>query len=216
MALPARSRFGDFIDELAEACDAKAFHVGMDEVFLLADPDCPRCQGKDPAELFAGEVRALQAHLDEIGCRTWMWGDRFLDGRATGLGKWEASMNGTAPAIDQVPKDFVICDWHYDSAPETPRYFARRGFDVVVCPWREPAVALAELAHLRAIRAGADPEVARRGLGVVQTTWCGFTRFAEAYKALDAATPPDANSATEAARCFKTFFDAVRRPSREE
>jgi hypothetical protein len=29
----------DLIDELARACDAKAFHVGMDEVFILADPD---------------------------------------------------------------------------------------------------------------------------------------------------------------------------------
>ena len=28
-----------------------------------------------------------------------MWGDRFLDGAKTGYGRWEASMNGTWPAI---------------------------------------------------------------------------------------------------------------------
>jgi hypothetical protein len=34
----------DLMDELAAACEAKAFHVGMDEVFILADADCPRCK----------------------------------------------------------------------------------------------------------------------------------------------------------------------------
>ena len=101
------------IDELARACEAKSFHVGMDEVFILADPDCARCRGKDPAELFAGEVKTLQAHLKEIGCRMWMWGDRFIDGKATGIGKWEASENGTAAASQALAKGtrphHVVC-----------------------------------------------------------------------------------------------------------
>ena len=63
-----------------------------------------------------------------------MWGDRFLDGELTGLGKWEASMDDTAPAIDLVPKDIVICDWHYESAPPTAVYFAIKGFNVVSHP----------------------------------------------------------------------------------
>ena len=124
----------DLIDELARACDAKSFHVGMDEVFILADPDCPRCKGKSPAELFALEVTTLQSHLASIGCRMWMWGDRFIDGKATGIGEWEASTNDTAAAIDQVPKDIVICDWHYEKAHPTPLFFAAKGFDVVACP----------------------------------------------------------------------------------
>jgi len=35
------------IDELADA-----FHVGMDEVFLVASDQCPRCRGKSPAKVF--------------------------------------------------------------------------------------------------------------------------------------------------------------------
>jgi len=62
----------DLIDELAAAAQAKAFHVGMDEVFILADPDCPRCKGKTSAEVFALEVNTLHAHLKKIGCRMWM------------------------------------------------------------------------------------------------------------------------------------------------
>lgn len=200
----------DLIDELAKACDAKSFHAGMDEVFILADPDCPRCQGKDPAELFAGEVKTLHAHLKEIGCRMWLWGDRFIDGKATKLGKWEASENGTQAAVDRVPKDIVICDWHYEKAPETPQFFANKGFDVVACPWRKPDVALGELAHIRGLRRGHDPSIARRGLGVVQTTWCGFAPFLQAYHAQASGAPLEKNSASEAAHCFITLFQAIR------
>ena len=198
------------IDELVAACKAEAFHVGMDEVFILADPDCPRCKGKDPAVLFAGEVNALHAHLKQIGCRLWMWGDRFLDGKATGLGKWEAATNGTHPAIDRVPKDIVICDWHYGKAPKTPRFFADRGFDVVACPWRNSKVALAQLAHIRGLRGGADKAVAAHARGMVQTTWCGFAPFHKAYQAQAAGAKPVKGAPGEAAHCFRTLLKAIR------
>ena len=195
------------LDELARSCEAKAFHLGMDEVFILADPDCPRCRGKDPADLFAGEVKVLRGHLKEIGCRTWMWGDRFLDGKATDIGKWEGSLNGTAPAIDKVPKDIVICDWHYEKAHETPRYFAEKGFEVVACPWKKPAVAQAQIGQLLSIRSNSDPAIAARALGLVQTTWCGAPAFLKAYAAGDAA---GANGAAEAARAFREVMKALR------
>ncbi len=200
----------DLIDELAKVCDAKAFHVGMDEVFILADRDCPRCHGKDPAELFAGEVTTLQAHLKKIGCRMWMWGDRFIDGKATGIGKWEASENGTPSAIDRVPKDIVMCDWHYEGAPKTARTFANKGFAVVSCPWRKPNVALAQLEQIRSIRADADKTVAARALGLVQTTWCGFTAFRKACEAQHNGPAPGKDSASESAHCFHTLFKAIR------
>jgi len=200
----------DLIDELIAACDAKAFHVGMDEVFILADADCPRCKGKDPAALFAGEVKTLHAHLKARGCRMWMWGDRFLDGKATGIGQWEASTNGTNPAVDQVPKDIVICDWHYGKAHETPRFFAQKGFDVVACPWRNSDVAVAQLGHIRAVRSGADKAVAARALGMVQTTWCGFAPFLGAYEAQAAGAAPSKDAASEAAQCFRALARAMR------
>ena len=198
------------IDELARACEAKAFHVGMDEVFVLADRDCPRCSEKKPADLFAGEVKLLRNHLKSIGCRMWMWGDRFLDAKSTGLGKWEASENDTASAIDHVPKDIVICDWHYDAAPETPQYFARKGFAVVGCPWRKPAVALAQLNHIRAIAAAHPSSLVRRSLGMVQTTWCGSTPFIRAYGALAEGETPVKKDSSESAYCFISLFRAFR------
>jgi hypothetical protein len=200
----------DLMDELAKACEAKSFHVGMDEVFILADPDCPRCKGKSKAELFAGEVSTLDAHLKSIGCRMWMWGDRFLDGKATGTGEWEGSENGTFPAVDHVPKDIVICDWHYDAAPETGRFFASKGFGVVTCPWRKSSVALAQLAQVRAIRGEAAQPTAEHALGVLQTTWCGFAPFVRAYDAQAAGEAVAKNGAGESADCFRALFQAVR------
>jgi hypothetical protein len=50
-------------DELLEAFAADALHVGMDEVFLIAHEQCPRCRGGDPAKLFARAVNDFHAHL---------------------------------------------------------------------------------------------------------------------------------------------------------
>ena len=96
----------DLMDELLAVTGADAFHVGMDEVFLLGEEDCARCKGKNKAELFAGEVRALHDHLAQSNRTLWMWGDRFLDGETTGIGKWEAAVNGTAPALHAVPERY--------------------------------------------------------------------------------------------------------------
>ena len=91
------------VDELCEAFEADAFHAGMDEVFYLGAAKCPRCGGKDKAELFANEVK-LVGHRATSKRQLWIWGDRLLDGKITGLGEWEASMNDTAPAIVLSPK----------------------------------------------------------------------------------------------------------------
>ena len=171
----------DLIDELADVTGADALHVGMDEVFLLGEDDCERCRGKSKAELFAGEVKALHDHLAQSGRAMWIWGDRFLDGITTGMGKWEASANGTQDAIRLVPKDIVICDWHYEKVLPSTTYFALAGFPVLACPWRKPNVALGQLAMVRETRAHATAEIADRMQGVLQTTWVPFGTFAKAY-----------------------------------
>lgn len=108
------------IDELIDAFEADAFHVGMDEVFIIASEKCPLCKGKDPAKLFAQQVNAFHKHLAARHIQMFMWADRLLDGKATKYGDWDASTVGTAPAIDLVPKDIIQCDWHYDWREEYP------------------------------------------------------------------------------------------------
>lgn len=197
----------DLIDELMEWTGADTFQGGMDEVFLLGEDDCPRCKGANKAEIFAAEVKAVRDHLAERGQTLWIWGDRLLDGTTTGIGKWEASLNGTAPAITMIPKDVVINDWHYESAHPTAAHFALIGFPVISAPWRKASVALRELDLIRAVQSGASPAVAQRALGLLQTTWVGFGAFAQAY--FREGTPPA--QAVEGAQCFRSLFEELRR-----
>jgi hypothetical protein len=135
----------DLVDELIDVFETKDYHAGMDEVFDLVDKKCPRCKGLDPAIVFANEVIKIHHHLAQKNVRLWIWGDRFLDGKSSGIGMWEASYNNTQRAIDLIPKDILICDWHYKKAIATPAYFAMKGFDVIACPWNQPEVAEAQL-----------------------------------------------------------------------
>jgi len=49
-----------------------------------------------------------------------LWADRLLDARTMGYGEWESARNGTAGAVDLIPKDIVLCDWHYELRTNYP------------------------------------------------------------------------------------------------
>ncbi len=134
----------NLIDELLDAFQAQALHIGMDEVFLIGSKYCPRCKGHNPAHLFAKVVNDLYAHVvKDKGCEMLLWGDRLLDDASTGYGEWEASANSTHAAIDAIPKDIIICDWHYtlrETYPSIP-LFLNKGFRVLPGGWHDvPAI----------------------------------------------------------------------------
>jgi N-acetyl-beta-hexosaminidase len=169
------------VDELMDVFEADAFHAGMDEVFYIGMDDCERCKGKNKAELFAGEVKAIRDHLAEKNRELWIWGDRLLDGNATGLGMWEASQNDTYPAIDMIPKDVVICDWHYENAEPTAAIFALKGFRVIACPWNRPEVMKNQIEQIQNFRQNSNDMLKNRFLGVMQTVWTGSGNFLDSW-----------------------------------
>ena len=169
------------VDEVCDAFEADAFHAGMDEVFYLGEEECPRCHDKDKAELFAGEVTLIRNHLAEKGRQLMIWGDRLIDGRTTGMGEWEASYNDTWPAIDLIPKDVFICDWHYERADLTAVYFALKGFPVATCGYRNPEVCLQQIRDQRQFRTQSAPETAARFQGYIHTIWSGAGFFLKRY-----------------------------------
>jgi hypothetical protein len=198
----------DLLGEITDVFETDAVHVGMDEVFLLGEPTCPRCRGHDKAELFAREVRTLHDFLATKKVRLWMWGDRFIDGAVTGLGEWEASKNHTSRAIDLVPKDIVICDWHYDSAPPTPAYFVVKGFDVIICSYNQPRVAVEEAEQIFNLRrANAENVMGPRLLGVMSTVWDKSAEFPNAVRQAKISEASEANSS---ALNFVCLFEKVR------
>jgi hypothetical protein len=155
------------IDELVEAFQADSFHVGMDEVFLISSDACPRCKGVPTATIFAEAVNDLHRHI--VGKRKLqmlMWADRLIDGKATGYGEWEASENGTAPAVDMIPKDIVLCDWHYERRVDYPsvKMFSKKGFQVWPSTWKNDGAA-----SLFALAARSAP--GGKVLGHLVTTW---------------------------------------------
>jgi hypothetical protein len=157
----------DLLDELLDAFDADALHVGLDEVFLIGDAKCPRCQGKDKGVLFADVVNRLHNHLvKDKQVEMLMWGDRLLDAAVFPYGSWEASKTGSHRALALIPKDIIVCDWHYERRDDYPsvRFFQQQGFRVLPCPWKNPDAAAALIRCAR-------KDAADKMLGVLFTGW---------------------------------------------
>jgi hypothetical protein len=126
-------------------------------------------------------VTLIRNHLAQSGIELWIWGDRLIDGRTTGIGMWEASMNSTHRAIDLIPKDVVINDWHYERPDPTAPYFAVKGFSVVTCLWFDAEVAAAQIRATMAYRQASTPHMRDRFLGVMQTVWFDAHDFLDQF-----------------------------------
>lgn len=175
------------VDEIMEVFEANAFHAGMDEVFYIGMDECPRCNGKDVAKLFADEVNLVSRHLQREGRELWIWGDRLIDGETTGMGMWEASENGTHEALYMVDKDVVICDWHYERADPSAALFAMNGFRVITCPWRSPDITRKQLKMTDFFRANTMEDQRDNYYGFMQTVWSSAERFLDEYYSPDEA-----------------------------
>jgi hypothetical protein len=95
-----------------------------------------------------------------------MWGDRLFDGKNNDFGEWESSMNGTAAAIDMIPKDIIVCPWHYeprDAYPSIPM-FLDKGFRVLPAGWNKLEATTALIGYSRQYE---GPKM----LGYLFTTW---------------------------------------------
>jgi hypothetical protein len=128
------------LDEILGAFQADALHVGMDEVFLLGSEKSPSTKGQDPAKVFAKAVNDLHQHLvKERHVEMLMWDDRLFDAQKYNWGEWEASKVGTAAALDLIPKDIILCPWHYERKEAYPSIplFLEKGFRVLPASWRK-------------------------------------------------------------------------------
>jgi lysophospholipase L1-like esterase len=194
------------MDELIEAFEADALHVGMDETFLIAEDSCTRCKSKGKAQMFAKAVNDYHEHI--VGKRKiemLMWGDRLIDAGKINYGRWEASANNTAPAVDLIPKDIIICDWHYEKrdAYESVPMFLEKGFRVWPASWRKPEAAKALIDY--SVKHN-NP----RMLGHLNTTW-GAVPINE----LTAFAPLRYSSSTFAA-LPETYLEEVKQLMKQE
>ncbi len=163
------------IDELAEGFEADAIHVGMDEVYLIGADECPRCRGTAPAKIFAQQVNELHQHIvGERKLEMLMWADRVIGVKYQGVSQYDNGTNDLSACIGEIPKDIVMCDWHYEGKKNYPSvpHLLEQGFRV----W--PA-GFQPLAASRAFSDFARAQKNPRLVGYLCTTW-NETRIADA------------------------------------
>jgi hypothetical protein len=121
---------------------------------------------------------------------------------------WEASFNNTHRAVDMIPKDIVICDWHYERLDKTAVYFAMKGFKVVTCPWRKPSVATEQVGDMVKFRQQATIQMKDRYHGMVQTVWSPVEEFLDGYYGRRKDEQAGENTAWN---CFKVMYDSINK-----
>ena len=155
------------IDEIADGFQAKSFHVGLDEVYLIGSDECPRCRGGSPAKLFAEQVRALHQHIvGEQKLEMLMWADRVIGAKFQGQSKYDNERNDLSACIDLIPRDIIQCDWHYEGRTNYPSvpYLAGKGFRVWPAGFQPVGAA-------RALSDFAKGQQDERVIGYLATTW---------------------------------------------
>jgi hypothetical protein len=95
------------------------------------------------------------------------WADRLIEGNKFDMGEWEASKVGTAPAVDKIPKDIILCPWHYDPRPayESLPMFMEKGIRVLPASWKNTEATLALIRYAKA------NQVEDRLVGHIFSTW---------------------------------------------
>ena len=170
----------ELVVELHEAFgNPPYFHIGCDEA---EKPSCAACRAKPYSQLVFSHINAIHDVLSKRGARAMMWHDKLLNGKdSRWAGYYAYGDDETSSLAERLPKDIVICDWHYGKrvcetgAYPTADHFKGLGFEVVTSPWTDIAGIRVQAKHMR-----------DNGFkGVLQTVWnefrgCQFARQMEA------------------------------------
>lgn len=81
-----------------------------------------------------------------------------------------------------IPKDVVICDWHYERPDATAVLFAAKGLDnahLSVAKYRKCA---GQEKLTRSLIAGAGNKMGSRYPGMLQTVWGSAASFMKSYR----------------------------------
>ncbi|MDD5707486.1 MAG: family 20 glycosylhydrolase [Kiritimatiellae bacterium] len=156
--------FESYFTELAELFPSPYFHVGNDEAFDIGC--CDLCRAR--AEGQEGQTGIFAKHLrDTHAIVTGKLGKRMI--------VWDDLLEHYWGALDQIPRDIVLCCWQYDADVRLPvahfrnrlrwdllAEYRKRGFECLVAPreqiWRNTAT-------LTRYAAGQAP------MGGLMTTW---------------------------------------------
>jgi hypothetical protein len=120
-------------------------------------------------------VNDLHQHLVvERKLEMLMWADRVIGAKYQGASQYDNATNDLSASITEIPRDIVMCDWHYESKQSYPSvpYLFEKGFRVWPSGFQPVA----------ASRAFSDFSRAQKSpllLGYLCTTW-NETKIADA------------------------------------
>jgi hypothetical protein len=131
--------------EIIDSYQPPVFLIGHDEIQGLSMYSA--ATGKSSDEILAFDIRKIHAWLSSRGIKTLLAGDMLLDSRKWGALAGDANSShpyfnsgATHLAIDKIPEDIQIIDWHYGMSKDYPsiKYFKDKGFMVYGCSWHDP------------------------------------------------------------------------------
>ncbi len=158
------------VKDLLEIFDNPSFfHLGCDEA---GDGTCAICRRANYPALLKDHLLHCHALLTKHGARPMVWHDMFVEKGDKHCTRYVAcGTPGTVSILDDLPKNFVVCDWRCNLADNdrrtgepswaTLRYFIDKGFDTLGCPWYDIANTLAFGRGVRKYGA----------MGMHETTW---------------------------------------------
>jgi len=153
----ARDFYDRYITEVSRLFPSKYFNVGLDESFDMGY--CELCRGTKEAQLFTEHIRHTHTLLSGLGKTMMMWDDMFEQ---------------YPDALMDIPRDIVMCSWHYDFTDRFPAarfshcrredsfaLYDRLGFKYLACPYPD----ISNIESLTAYARRYNPE------GMFLTVW---------------------------------------------
>ena len=121
------------VDEQCALLKPRFFHMGLDEISGGPVGKCPRCRGKDPAELLFAHVKPIQKRLLAKGITPIVYQDEFVRKNIFRQGR------AFVKALDGMDRRVLVNSWEYDRHPAPGAFLdlTKRGFDVVYMSWHE-------------------------------------------------------------------------------
>lgn len=128
----------DILDEVIEVFQPRQIHIGHDETYILGA--CERCRGKDPVELYVGDIRRIKEYLDTKGIQVSMWAEKLLE--AYYESGYPIGGTGTAhlpdcgeypipalwPCRDRMPEGLLYTHWYWSFGKHHDRVYHDRGY----------------------------------------------------------------------------------------
>lgn len=164
-------------EEALELFSPRFLHIGHDE---FADrgrvPFRAASKPFSADQLFMRDTLRLHSWLAKRGVRVMMWGDMLLGPEEAPDACNAKSVEQARALREQLPKDVLITDWHYAGVPadrfKNLRTWRDAGHEVVAATWNRPD-------NIRNFaRAAADTD----SLGLLQTTWAGYSLDEETFQ----------------------------------